>query len=123
MKLLAFLVVAVLVVVIFRLKAAPGLSVEAARERLKQGALLIDVRTGAEFQAGHLTNALNIPLDQVKTELPRRVPDKSAVVLLHCQSGQRSGRAQGVLRELGYTNAFNIGSFAQARKITETPAR
>ena len=123
MKLLVFLVIAAVLVVIFRLKAAPGLSAEAARERLREGALLIDVRTVAEFQAGHLTNAVNIPLDQVKAELPRRVPDKSAVVLLHCQSGQRSGRAQGVLRELGYTNAFNIGSFAQARKIAETPAR
>ena len=117
MKLLVFLVIAAVLVVIFRLKAAPGLSAEAARERLREGALLIDVRTVAEFQAGHLTNAVNIPLDQVKAELPRRVPDKSAVVLLHCQSGQRSGQAQAQLQAMGYTNAFNLGSYDRAAKI------
>jgi phage shock protein E len=123
MKLLVFLVVAALLVVIFRVKAAPGLSVEAARERLKQGALVIDVRTVAEFQAGHLANAVNIPLDELKTGLPRRFPDRSTVLLLHCRSGRRSGIAEGQLHELGYTNAFNLGSFAQARKIVESPAR
>jgi rhodanese-related sulfurtransferase len=45
------------------------------------------------------------------------VTNKSQVLLLHCASGMRSGMAKSKLNKLGYTNAFNLGSFAQARKI------
>jgi phage shock protein E len=117
MKLLVFLLVAAILAAIFTLKAAPGLSAEAARERLKKGALLIDVRTVQEFATNHLAKAVNIPLDELKEKLPQRVPDKSTVLLLHCRSGRRSGIAEGELRNLGYTNSFNIGSFEQAEKI------
>ncbi len=119
MKLLLLLVLAVIVVGVLVLKAAPGLSASAARDYLKSGALVIDVRTVQEFEAGHLTNALNIPLDQIKEKVPGKIPDKSRVLLLHCRSGRRSGVAEQQLRELGYTNAFNIGSFEQAKKIVE----
>lgn len=105
----------------FVLRAEPGMSESAAREQLSKGALLIDVRTVEEFNARSLTNAINIPLDQLKQTLPRRVPDQSRVLLLYCRSGRRSGIAERELRELGYTNAFNIGSFDQARKIVNGP--
>jgi len=101
----------------FALKAAPKLSVPAAREHLRKGALLVDVRTVQEFNARHLTNAVNIPLNELKDTLPGRVPDKSKTLLLHCRSGRRSGIAEQQLRALGYTNAINIGSYEQADKI------
>ncbi len=78
---------------------------------------MVDVRTVAEYNAGHLTNTINIPLDQVEKELPRRVTDKSKVVLVHCRSGRRSGIAEKELRALGYTNVFNIGSYGQAEEV------
>jgi phage shock protein E len=108
--------IAVLVLV---LRAGPVLPELAARDQLSKGALLIDVRTVEEFNARHLTNAINIPLGELKETLPSRVPDKSRVLLLHCRSGRRSGIAERELREMGYTNAFNIGSFDQARKIVD----
>ena len=116
---LALLILALVVVVLFVLKAAPVLSKAAAREYLKNGALVVDVRTVQEYQAAHLTNVVNIPLDQLKEKLPDRVPDKSRVLLLHCRSGRRSGIAERELRAMGYTNAFNIGSFEQAKGIVE----
>ena len=117
MKWTLLLLIGAILVVVFKLRAAPALPAAAAREHLKKGALLVDVRTVEEFNTGHLTNAVNIPLDQIKEALPRRVPDKSQVLLLHCRSGRRSGIAEQQLRALGYTNALNIGSYQQAEKI------
>ena len=102
---------------IFALRAAPGMPESAAREHLNNGALLIDVRTVEEFQGRHLTNAINIPLAELKEKLPGQVPDQSQVLLLYCRSGRRSGLAEQELRGMGYTNVFNIGSIDQARKI------
>ena len=117
MKWTLLLLIGVILAFVFKLRAAPVLPDTTAREHLKKGALLVDVRTVEEFNAGHLTNAVNIPLDQIKEALPRRVPDKSQVLLLHCRSGRRSGIAEKELRALGYTNAFNLGSYQQAEKI------
>jgi phage shock protein E len=105
------------------LQAAPVLPEASARDYLKNGALVIDVRTVEEFQAGHLTNVINIPLNELKEKLPRQVSDKGKVLLLHCQSGRRSGIAEAQLRAMGYTNSFSIGSFEQARKILTGGAR
>jgi phage shock protein E len=102
----------------FLLKAKAELSEAEAREHLKRGALVVDVRTVEEFKVKHLTNAINIPLDEVTAKFPAAVTNnKSALVLLHCRSGRRSGIAETELRKLGYTNVFNMGSFEQAQKI------
>jgi phage shock protein E len=93
------------------------LAADAPVGHLRNGALLIDVRTGAEFASGHLPDAINLPLDEIETELPRRVRDKSQVLLLHCQSGVRGGVAKKKLNALGYTNAFNLGSYGRAERI------
>jgi phage shock protein E len=104
-------------VVIFLLKRAGQISSKEAQAHLKNGALVIDVRTPAEFSAGHLPGAINLPLDQIETTLPRRVKDKNHVLLLHCHSGMRSGVAKRKLNALGYSNAFNLGSHSRAAQI------
>ncbi len=105
-----FLVTAAIVAVIFIIKKSSQISAKDALEKLKNGALVIDVRSPGEFDSGHLAKAINIPLDEIETALPTRVKDKSAVLLLHCASGMRSGMAKGKLKGLGYTNVFNLGS-------------
>ena len=102
----------------FLLVAKSGqISVKDAAAHLKNGALVIDVRSPGEFSSGHLTNAINMPLDQIATDVLERVKDKSQVLLLHCASGMRSGMAQKKLNSLGYTNAFNLGSYGRAESI------
>ena len=76
------------------LKRLGLISVETARAYLKQGALVVDVRSAEEFKAGHLSSALNIPLGELQTVCQRRVADKNQVLLLHCLSGTRSGIAR-----------------------------
>jgi phage shock protein E len=110
-------------VALFGLNARAEVSEAEAREHLKRGALVVDVRTVAEFNAKHLTNAVNVPLAELKAKLPGVVTNKSQVLLLHCRSGQRSRVAERELRGLGYTNAFNLGSFDLAEKIVAGPKR
>ena len=117
MKKLFLLGTIVILGFMLELQAAPVLPEAIARDYLKNGALVIDVRTAGEFQAGHLTNTINIPLNELKEKLPRQVSDKSKVLLLHCQSGRRSSLAETQLRTMGYTNAFNLGSYARAESI------
>ena len=117
MNWITVLIVAAVVSVFFMLKQSGQISAKEALERLENGALVIDVRSPGEFSSGHLAKAINIPLDEIETALPKRVPDKRLVLLLHCQSGMRSGAAMQKLKSLGYANAFNLGSFGRARGI------
>jgi phage shock protein E len=112
-----FLIVGLMVVALLALKRLGLISAETARNYLKQGALVVDVRSVEEFKAGHLSKAVNIPLGELQDRLPRRVPDKSQVLLLHCLSGTRSGLAKRALKSTGYANVFNLGSYSRARRI------
>ena len=98
-------------------KKLSQLSAETARNYLKEGALVIDVRTPGEYRSGHLAQAVNIPLDELEKKLPLLEKDKGRVLLLHCLSGGRSGMAQGKLKSMGYSNCFNLGSYARAKEI------
>jgi phage shock protein E len=99
------------------------LSEAKAREYVKHGARVVDVRTVEEYKSKSLTNVVNIPLDVIKTKFPTIITNKSELVLLHCRTGRRSGLAETELRALGYTNVFNIGSFEKAQKILTGAAK
>jgi len=88
-----------------------------ARACLRQGAVVIDVRSEAEFRERHLPVAINIPLGRLREEIGRHAPNKDQGILLHCLSGGRSGLGQGVLKGMGYRNAHNLGSYGRAEKI------
>ncbi len=103
--------------IISLLKRSGQISAKEALAYLKNGALVIDVRTAAEFASGHLPNTINLPLDEIESSLPRRVRDKNQVLLLHCQSGTRGGVARRKLIALGYRKTFNLGSYLQAARI------
>lgn len=107
----------------FALRSKAALPADAAQNHLRAGALLVDVRTPEEFKSGSLPGAVNIPVNALKSGIANHAPDKGKVVLLHCQSGRRSAGAEKELRAMGYTNAFNIGSFSQARKIVNEAGR
>ncbi len=111
------LIVAGVVGVVFILRRMSFISPEAARDYLKQGALVVDVRDAGEYRAGHLPDAINFPLGDLQKSLPSRVPDKNRFLLLHCLSGGRSGMAKRQLKAMGYQNVFNLGSYGRAQQI------
>ncbi|MEZ4866261.1 MAG: rhodanese-like domain-containing protein [Caldilineaceae bacterium] len=69
--------------------------------------MIVDVRSPAEFAGGHLTGALNLPLQNLSQKLTK-VP-KNKPVMVYCRSGNRSGMALKLLREAGYEEVYNIG--------------
>ena len=71
--------------------------------------VMIDVRTGEEWRAGHIEGAIHIPLSEIKKDIKNYTIPKDEEILLYCRSGNRSGRAKVILDELGYTNTTNIG--------------
>jgi phage shock protein E len=91
-----------------------------AREFLRQGAKVIDVRSAEEFRAGHLPIAINIPLGELTESIGRHLPNKDDVVLLHCLSGGRSGIGTRLLKRLGYRKAYNLGSYRRAEQIVRS---
>jgi phage shock protein E len=113
-------IVAAVAVVYYMRRGSKPVERESAAAYLKAGALLIDVRSAGEFASGHLHGAINVPLNRIETALKHRVPDKDQVLLLYCQSGMRSSAASGQLKALGYSNAFNLGSYSRAAKICES---
>jgi phage shock protein E len=119
MNLTIILIIAAVFVVFFLLKRAGQISPQAAQAHLQNGALVIDVRTPGEFNSGHLEQAINIPLDEIESDLPKRVKNKNQVLLLHCASGMRSGVAAAKLKGMGYTRSFNLGSYSRAKHVVK----
>lgn len=76
---------------------------------IKDGAVIIDVRTPGEFAGGHVKGSINIPLDQISTKADTLKKQKSIIVC--CRSGNRSGQAKRILNAKGLTNVENGGSW------------
>lgn len=112
-----FAAVVVLAAVYMYTKRSGQISAKEASELLKNGALVIDVRSANEFEAGHIIQARNIPLDRVEVMAWSQVKDKNTPLLLHCSTGIRSKLAMRKLESLGYKNVHNLGSYDRAGKI------
>lgn len=77
------------------------------RELVRNGALLLDVRTPDEYAAQHVPGASNIPVDQLPARLAEVGP-ASRPIVVYCRSGARSARAAAFLRASGY-DVHDIG--------------
>jgi len=70
------------------------------------GAVVVDVRTPAEYAAGHVPGAVNLPVEEVARWADTLPKDKP--VYLYCRSGNRSRQAAEYLKKKGYTNLYNV---------------
>lgn len=91
----------------------------AARTYLREGGLVIDVRSPGEFQSGHLPGAINLPLDQIEADIKKQGWKPEQILLLHCLSGGRSAMGVRTLKRMGYRRSFNLGSYGRAKRIAE----
>lgn len=94
----------------------PALSGAEARERVRDGAQLIDVRENGEWNAGHAPQAVHIPTAQVSSRLNRLRKDKDIVVV--CRSGNRSRSVTSMLRKQGY-EAYTLKGGMRAWQAAE----
>jgi len=93
---------------------------EAVRLVNREKAVLIDVCEPAEFAAGHVAGARNIPLASLEGH--KSLPSNKALPLVVlCQSGARAARAAGTLRKLGYENAQPLAGGLNAWREANLP--
>lgn len=82
---------------------------ERAAELVDEGALLLDVRTVEEFEAGHVDGAVNVPVED-PNELAERWEElpRDRAIVVYCQTGRRSVTASELLAENGFDEVYNV---------------
>ena len=69
---------------------------------IKQGAVLIDVRSPQEYREGHLPDC------QIRRVVARQIATKEQLIVVYCSTGHRSQEAQRILENMGYINVYNV---------------
>ena len=90
---------------------------EKLAEALKNGAILVDVRTQGEFASGCVKDSINIPLDRLSSQLEKLKKDKTIVVF--CASGIRSASAKSLLNRNGFENVINGRGWRSVQSAVE----
>jgi rhodanese-related sulfurtransferase len=83
-----------------------------AKELVKNGAALLDVRSPAEFGSGHLPGAKNMPVQELGAHV-KKLGAKDQPIVVYCASGTRSAMARSMLKAQGFTQVFNLGSMGR----------
>jgi len=78
---------------------------------IKEGAIIVDVRSKGEFSGGHIKGSINISLDTLSNNLGK-LKDKNSVIITCCASGMRSASAKSILKTKGYTQVYNGGGWS-----------
>lgn len=79
-------------------------------ELVKQGAIILDVRSKGEYAGGHIKGSVNISVDTLSNNLSK-LKDKNKPIITCCASGMRSASAKSILISGGYTSVFNGGGW------------
>lgn len=80
----------------------------AARIEAGDAPTVLDVRTEAEFAAGHLPGAINIPHTELAERLDELAFARGSEIVVHCQSGRRASQAEAVLLEAGFADVRDL---------------
>ena len=99
-----------------------GLSAAQAVQMINhEKALVIDVCGVAEYAAGHIKGAKNVPLDQLQERLPQVAKNKAVPVIMVCAHGARAARAAGIAQRLGYAKAQVLSGGLKAWREANMP--
>lgn len=77
---------------------------------VKEGAIILDVRSKGEYAGGHIKGSINISVDQLANNL-HKFKDKTTPVITCCASGMRSASAKSILKSNGFTEVHNGGGW------------
>ena len=83
------------------------------KELVKNGAQIIDVRTPAEYNGGHIKGSKNVPLQSLNQNLGKI--NKNKPVITCCESGARSAAAKSILKNSGFTEVYNGGGWSSLK--------
>ena len=77
---------------------------------IKDGAIILDVRSKGEYACGHIKGSINIPVDTLSNNLNKLKKDKTIITC--CASGMRSASAKSILKSNGFTEVHNGGGWS-----------
>jgi phage shock protein E len=83
-------------------------------ELVKQGAIILDVRSKGEYAGGHIKGSMNISVDQLQNNLGK-LKDKNKPIITCCASGMRSASAKSILKSNGFSQVYNGGGWSSLR--------
>jgi rhodanese-related sulfurtransferase len=84
-------------------------------------ALIIDIRTAAEYKSGHIKGAKNAPLAEFSSSIANFASHKNKPVLIYCNSGNTATRAIKMLKKAGFENINNLAGGVVAWKEASLP--
>lgn len=85
-----------------------GVNFEMLKQMIKDGAILVDVRSIQEYNEGHLLGAIHLADYEITIKHSNILPNKNAQIIVYCQNGGRSKKACKKLKKLGYQNVYNL---------------
>lgn len=74
----------------------------------KEKFILLDVRTEAEYNTNRIPNAINIPLNDLDSQVEQLLPYQDEKVVIYCRSGKRSIYSAHLLEEYGFKHLYNL---------------
>lgn len=93
-----------------------GLGSGNIKKAIRKGAVIIDVRTAAEYDMGHIPSAINIPVDRINVNVAR-IKAVNKPIILCCNSGERSNTALQLLKAKGFKEIYNGRNWEKILKL------
>lgn len=91
---------------LFRSIGEKDIDIKQLKKMVKEGSVLIDVRSPQEYEEGHIEKAISIPEYEIIMKIEKEVPDKNQNIIVYCTCGIRSKKAQDKLNKLGYNSVY-----------------
>lgn len=92
-----------------------------AVQLMNKGALLVDVRSRAEFEGGHIIDARHVPQDEIARSADTLKRFKDKVIITCCESGSRSGAAARAFKAQGFSKVVNLRGGLQSWRAENLP--
>jgi len=99
------------------------LDLDQARARLKENAVLVDVREDSEWQAGHAAEAQHLGKGVLERDIEKMFPDAAREIIFYCGGGYRSVLAAEVAQRMGYKNVASLKGGYKAMVQSGWPMR
>ena len=84
------------------------IDIQELKNKQRNGAEIIDVRSIREYNENHILKAVNIPEYEINSKFQKLYPNKEKEFVLYCKSGKRSKDAYKKLKLMGYKNVYNL---------------
>lgn len=84
------------------------ISMEQLNNMVSKGAVLLDIRSPQEYEEGHLEGSILIPEYELMAKVGKIITDKEKTIIVYCNTGTRSKKAQKILNRLGYEKVYNL---------------